>query len=88
MPNKHDVEIDSKKRWAKEADKHLLGRKIIGTRYMSNKEVEQLGWYSAALVIMLDNDTVIYPSQDDEGNNAGAIFGNTKDGKEITLPVI
>lgn len=79
---------DYKKIWSGKANKHFLGRKIVGTRYMTDEEVEQLGWDSAALVIILDNGTLIYPSQDDEGNNAGAIFGNTKGGEEITLPVI
>ncbi|MDA0345364.1 MAG: hypothetical protein O3C54_05320 [Proteobacteria bacterium] len=77
-----------KVRWAKEADKYLLGRKIIGTRYLTDEEVEGLGWYNSAIVLILDDGTLIFPSCDDEGNNAGAIFGQFKNGKEITIPVI
>ena len=39
-------------------------------------------------LVVLDDGSLLFPSMDDEGNDGGALFGQTKDGKEITLPVI
>lgn len=88
MPKPDIKNLNFKEKWAKEADKYLLGRKIIGTRYLTDEEVEMLGWYNSAIVLILDDGTLIFPSCDDEGNNAGAIFGQSKNGTEITIPVI
>ena len=48
--------------------------------------MNNLGWYSRCVVMILDNGTVVYPSQDDEGNGAGSLF--TNDYKNPVLPVI
>lgn len=64
----------------------LVGRKIKSVRYLSAEEAENLGWYSRSVVIELDNGTLIWPSSDDEGNNAGALF--TTDQRADTIPVI
>jgi hypothetical protein len=53
---------------------------------MTEKEMEGLGWYSKALVIIFTDGTYLFPSADDEGNDAGALFTNIK-GLE-TIPVI
>ena len=37
-------------------------------------------------VMQLDDGNLVYPSQDDEGNGAGALFTNDK--KNPTLPVL
>jgi hypothetical protein len=77
--------------WNAYATKNLTGKKIINVRYMSQAEMDALGWHSRALVIQLDDGTLIYPSQDDEGNNAGALFGQTKNGgrnEDLTFPVL
>jgi hypothetical protein len=76
------------RRWSKYAEGHFLGKKIVAVRYLTDKEQESLGWDQSAVVLQLDDGTLIFPSQDDEGNGAGALFGQTKDGKEITCPVI
>jgi hypothetical protein len=73
-------------RWTKIAQDMLFGKKITGVRYMSDEEAEQLGWDEKCVVIELDDGNIIYPSSDDEGNNAGALF--TNDEKEPVLPVI
>lgn len=85
---KGDKQIETKMRWTKYAEKHLLGRTITQVCYMTDKEVEQLGWYNAAVVFVLDDGSLIFPSQDDEGNNAGALFGQSPTGDDITMPVI
>ena len=75
----------TEKNWIERSGKVLLGRRILKVRYMTKKEAEEMGWDNRAIVIGLDNGTVIFPSMDDEGNNAGAIFTTDKD--LPTIPV-
>jgi hypothetical protein len=80
------TETELTNRWEAVAKKLLLNRKIVGVRYMTQGEADDHGWYTRAVVIKLDNGVLIYPSADDEGNNAGALF--TTDPDEQTLPVL
>jgi len=73
--------------WNNYGKKHLVGRKIKGVRWLTDKEAEQMGWYSRPIVIHLDDGSMIFPSQDDEGNDGGALFGQGPDGKDLTFPV-
>tara|TARA_R110002074_G_scaffold64529_2_gene154061 strand:- start:1241 stop:1489 length:249 start_codon:yes stop_codon:yes gene_type:complete len=74
------------KRWEKDVRKLLLNRTIVKVRYLTDEEVEDLGWYAKAIVLHLDDGTLIYPSRDDEGNDAGALFTTNED--LPTIPVI
>lgn len=74
--------------WNKKAESVLLGRSIVKVRYMADKEQEVTGFYRKALVIQLDDGTLLYPSADDEGNDAGAIHYHKKGDTEWVLPVI
>jgi hypothetical protein len=67
------------KKWDTHAKEYLLGRKIVDVRYMDADERAELGWTGGALVLVLDNGTVIWPSMDDEGNGPGALHGFTKE---------
>ena len=70
--------------WQKLVNKHLVGRKIIKVKCLHPKETEEVfGWSQQPCEIYLDNGTVLTPSMDDEGNDAGAIFTNVTE-----LPVI
>lgn len=73
------------KKWIQDIEKVLLGRRIFKVRYMTKKEAEDIGWENRAVVLVLDNGISIFPSMDDEGNNAGAIFTTDKDLE--TIPV-
>ena len=73
--------------WTKEARKRLEGRTIKSVSYMTEEEAAKSGWTKRAVVIELDDGTIIWPSQDDEGNDAGALFGQVK-GKDFILPVL
>ena len=64
-----------RKRCEEYAAQHLVGRRIVEARYMTPKEVKTLMWNRAALVLVLDDGTAIYPQCDDEGNDAGALAG-------------
>lgn len=67
-------------------NKRLVGRKIKKVKWLSPDEsYEYFGWDYQPLEIHLDDGTILTPSADDEGNNAGAIFTNIK-GFE-TIPV-
>ena len=61
-------------RWTQEAAAKLQGRTIKAVRYMTEEEQEACGWYSRAVVLVLDDGHAIWPSRDDEGNDAGALF--------------
>lgn len=74
---------DLKKTWIKDISKHLVGRKIKKIDYLTQEEKNKLGWHASAVVIELDNNIALYPSQDSEGNGPGAIFTNIDD-----LPVL
>jgi len=75
------------RRWTAYANQHLIGRRIVSVRYMTQEEADGLDWYSRPLVIHLDNGTLLYMSSDDEGNDGGALFGNTEK-EQLTFPVI
>jgi hypothetical protein len=66
----------------------LVGKKVKAASYMSEEEAEALGWHSRPLVIEFDDGSVMFPSMDDEGNNAGSLFGQTADGDSNDFPVI
>lgn len=72
--------------WTERGKKALVGRKIVGFRYLDALELDGLDWHYAAPVLILDDGNVLFPSADDEGNNAGALF-TTIEGLE-TIPVM
>jgi hypothetical protein len=77
---------DMDKFWTDVAKKQLLNRKIVDVRYLTNEEMEDFGWEERSVVMVLDNGNIIFPSQDDEGNGAGALF--TCDPDQPILPVL
>ena len=79
-------EKDLVKKWEKDIIPKLVGRKIVSCRYMTEKEMEGLGWDSKTLIITLEGNVKLFASSDDEGNSAGALFTNIR-GLE-TIPVI
>lgn len=72
--------------WTKVAKDQLEGRTIKEVRYLTEEEMENIGWDSRCVVMILDNGNVVFPSSDDEGNSAGSLF--TMDKENPTLPVI
>jgi hypothetical protein len=50
--------------------------------------MEMMGWYNKCVVIVLDDGTLVYPSKDDEGNDAGALFYQKDDTDDYVLPVL
>jgi len=64
-------------RWTSQAKKILLKRTIVDVRYLTDEEMEDMGWYSRPLALFLDNGEHLIISADDEGNDGGAIFYGT-----------
>ena len=52
---------------------YLIGRKIMGIRYLEQAEVDTIGWYKAPAVL-IDDETQIILQSDDEGNDGGAAW--------------
>jgi hypothetical protein len=74
--------------WNKRAREVLLGKTIVSVNYMTEKDAENMDWYNRPVMFKLSDGTVCYLSCDDEGNDGGALFFTTKDGKHDELPVI
>lgn len=56
--------------------KNIVGQQIIAVRPMSDTEMEEEGWEGVRpIVIVLENGYKIFPSRDEEGNDAGCLFG-------------
>ena len=72
--------------WQSKVNKHLVGKKIVKVEWLDPKETDRLfGWDHQPCEIHLDDGTILTPSQDDEGNNAGSIFTNIEDLKCIPV---
>lgn len=74
--------------WNKRAREVLLGKTIVSVNYMTQKDADELMWYKRPIVFKLSDGTICYLSADDEGNDGGAMFFSTKDGKHDELPVL
>lgn len=75
-----------KAKWGMKCKRFLEGKTIKEVRYQTTEEMEAMGWYSAALVIWFTDGSFMFPSRDDEGNDAGALF--TSDDDLMVIPVI
>ena len=68
--------------------KNLIGKRIVGVRYLTKEETEANYWYSSPIVIELDDGSALIPQQDDEGNDGGALWIANSKCKEDLIPVI
>lgn len=58
---------------------NIVGQTIVKVRLMTDEEMERMGWSGKITVLVLSNGVLLYPSSDEEGNDAGVIFGEFKD---------
>jgi hypothetical protein len=72
--------------WADYLQHHLVGKTIELYSYFSKQELEQLDWNANAscLCVEFTDGTVIFPSKDDEGNDAGH-FSIRSSAKDLNL---
>ena len=58
----------------------IVGQKIVNVRALTSKEMKREGWEEDAhgkpTALVLENGVILYPSRDEEGNGAGALFGH------------
>ena len=62
--------------WTKKSKEVLEGRTIVEVRYLTDEEMEDIGWDSRPIIFILDNGTYCTLSADDEGNDGGVLFYN------------
>ena len=72
--------INKHKYWQDLVNKHLVGKYITKVQWLNPKDSKKLlGWDYQPCEIHLNDGTIITPSADDEGNNAGALFTNIQE---------
>lgn len=79
---------ETTKHWTDVATKLLKNRTIVSVRYVTDEEITDSYFYKRGLQIILDNGTILYPMQDDEGNDFGAVHYQLKDGSNLVLPTL
>ena len=78
--------------WINKAQHLLLGRVVKQVRYLVPEEIMDLGWDQCAIALLLVDpdgkaDPVwLFPSSDEEGNDAGVLFTDSED--TPTIPKI
>jgi len=55
----------------------IEGKKIVALRQMTKAELKREGWENeqGCMCLELEGGSILYPSRDEEGNGAGALFG-------------
>ena len=74
--------------WTEYAKKRLIGKRIVNISYMTEREMEDLGWSKRPLYLQLDDGSVISPQMDDEANDGGALYYYKNKNNQTTLPVL
>ncbi len=72
--------------WKQRVHDHLVGRRITAIRYMSGSEADECGWMRRPVVLQFDDGHYLFPMQDDEGNDGGALATSYDD--LPTVPVM
>lgn len=66
----------------------IVGKSIKSVRYMSDAERDEMGWGGKPAVIELNDGTLMFAMQDDEGNGAGCLnVQKPKSKQDDGLPV-
>lgn len=67
------------KAFLKDIRQLLVGKTITKITLMTLKQSEdEMAWYSRPILIHLNDGTIIYPTVDSEGNDAGCLFTNNE----------
>jgi len=74
--------------WEARATQALSGKTIREVRYMDDDERDAFGWSKRGLVIIFTDGSSIIPMSDDEGNEAGAVYGSDANHNDMSFPVI
>ena len=63
----------------------ILNKKIVMIRYMTDLEMQAFKWSRKAIIFQLEDGTLLFPSIDEEGTNAGFQMIMEKNGSFIPL---
>jgi hypothetical protein len=68
-------------------DDTIIGATVTDIRPMTQDEMSAEGWQKREIpmCIVLSSGTILYPSMDTEGNDAGALFGIDQVGGAFAL---
>ena len=68
-------------------DDTIIGATVTDIRPMTQDEMNAEGWQKreVPMCIVLSSGTILYPSMDTEGNDAGALFGIDQVGGAFAL---
>lgn len=66
------------KKWEDRCSAVLVGKTIKSVRYQFTCEMKDLGWSKKSLVIFFTDGSFIFPSMDEEANNAGTFLTSFK----------
>jgi hypothetical protein len=75
---KIESSMEITKRWEDRCSAKLVGKTIKSVRYQFTCEMKDMGWSKKSLVIFFSDGSYMFPSSDDEGNNAGALLTSFK----------
>ncbi len=78
----------TEKRLIADVAKDIVGKKIIGIRYLTEEEMKSSYWYKRCPVLILEDGSIIVPLSDDEGNESGVLEINTAKSECKLLPSI
>lgn len=70
-------QIDYVAFWNKKAEEVLKGRKIVEVRYLTDEEMDMMGWYKRPVAMFFDDGNHCVVSADDEANDGGALLYGT-----------
>jgi len=71
--------------WNTAATSALVGRTIMQVRNLSSGELTGLGWFRTTQLVALSDNTLLFPSMDDEGNGSGVWFSCDAKGRVSPL---
>ena len=60
--------------WNEKAQNLLIGKKIIAVKYMEQEQAADSYWSKCPVMIMFDDNTIMIPQSDDEGNDGGVLM--------------
>jgi hypothetical protein len=59
--------------WEDKINAQLKGKTIAHVQYLTDEEISDLSWSKRGFVIVFTDGSYIYPTSDDEANNAGSM---------------
>jgi len=65
---------ETERKTTQDAAAALIGRTIVAVRYMSAQEAGEMCWFHRAMIVELDDGTLLFASADEEMNDAGVLW--------------